>query len=460
MPTLPLSGLFPGGANTAASTNNDVAGTGGILGAEHNAGNEENAFVNILGQQQVAADSHSVRASSTTGPSPKALVLDLEIPVELSIDLDGAVTILPEAMAQESVALSLSTDLGAVSAKSVPGFASGLTHEELAALTAENSTVNLTAAASFFANRLGTASLSNNSAGVLERASVSLSSSPSLSLSSSIASSHSAAAVATDLATLPSLEQTLDWRWSLPVGGSTQSQALAEQGSSSPQAAAADEWSLALARTKVNELGVLNAKEKTPSSVLFEHLLNNVETAKAADTLAANTPIYDDLQTKHAASHQTLLGGRMAVNSPTLMPIHVRFGQAEWAGMVAERTAMMAAQRISSAELQLDPPELGQLQVRVSVHNEQASVVFHAPNNQVRDALDQNLSRLRELFEQQGIDLVDVDVSDQSAQEQNLSRDERGDTAVNEDEADHKKAEANQGLEVMVKLEGGIDHYA
>jgi flagellar hook-length control protein FliK len=98
---------------------------------------------------------------------------------------------------------------------------------------------------------------------------------------------------------------------------------------------------------------------------------------------------------------------------PTAMRVQVAFGHAQWSEAVAERSAWLASQQIHSAELQLDPPELGPLQVRISVHQDQAVVSFVSANPQVREALDQSMMRLRELLQEQGMQLVDAGVSDQ-----------------------------------------------
>ncbi|GLS27696.1 flagellar hook-length control protein FliK [Marinibactrum halimedae] len=91
--------------------------------------------------------------------------------------------------------------------------------------------------------------------------------------------------------------------------------------------------------------------------------------------------------------------------------------QRGWGDAVGEKVLWMASQNISEAELQLDPPELGPLQVKVVVSQDQAQVVFNSQFGTVRDALDQSAARLREMFAQEGLNLVDVDVSDQSAEQ-------------------------------------------
>lgn len=100
----------------------------------------------------------------------------------------------------------------------------------------------------------------------------------------------------------------------------------------------------------------------------------------------------------------------------TAVPVEV--GRQGWSEQVMQRVMWMSAQNISRADIALDPPELGPLQVRVSAHGDQMTVAFTSSHGVVRDALDQGLPRLRDLMEQQGLNLADVDVSDQQPQHQ------------------------------------------
>ncbi|HSC83146.1 MAG TPA: flagellar hook-length control protein FliK, partial [Pseudomonas sp.] len=60
-----------------------------------------------------------------------------------------------------------------------------------------------------------------------------------------------------------------------------------------------------------------------------------------------------------------------------------------------------------------DPADLGRLEVRIELNKDQAQVTFASPHAGVRDQLEGQMHRLRELFAQQGTQL-DVNVSDQS----------------------------------------------
>ena len=97
-------------------------------------------------------------------------------------------------------------------------------------------------------------------------------------------------------------------------------------------------------------------------------------------------------------------------------PLDESFGQNAWAESVTRRVALMTGQTLSSARIELDPPELGAMTVKVSVSGDQASVSFASPHAVVREALEQTFPRLQEMLSQQGLQLADAQVSDESSQ--------------------------------------------
>ncbi|WP_028239481.1 flagellar hook-length control protein FliK [Stutzerimonas azotifigens] len=85
-----------------------------------------------------------------------------------------------------------------------------------------------------------------------------------------------------------------------------------------------------------------------------------------------------------------------------------------WSEQVVDRVMWLSSQNLKSAEIQLDPQELGRLEVRIEMNKDQTQVTFLSPHAGVRDALEAQSQRLRDLFTQQGMNLLDVNVSDQS----------------------------------------------
>lgn len=88
----------------------------------------------------------------------------------------------------------------------------------------------------------------------------------------------------------------------------------------------------------------------------------------------------------------------------------------EWAGEVGQRLLMMVSSKIKSAEIHLNPKELGPMEVRIRMHEDKAHVVFTSQVAQTREALEQAMPRLREMLDQNGVTLGNVNVQDHGAQ--------------------------------------------
>lgn len=94
--------------------------------------------------------------------------------------------------------------------------------------------------------------------------------------------------------------------------------------------------------------------------------------------------------------------------------LDVPFRQAGWDGALGERVVWMVNQKLQAAEIKLNPPQLGPIEVRINIHNDQAQVTFTAQHANVREALEAAIPRLKDMFGGTGLDLVDVGVSQQS----------------------------------------------
>ncbi|HSX85387.1 MAG TPA: flagellar hook-length control protein FliK [Cellvibrio sp.] len=137
--------------------------------------------------------------------------------------------------------------------------------------------------------------------------------------------------------------------------------------------------------------------------------------------------------------------------------VPVTVGSPQWSQAVGDKVLWLAAQNVSAAEIRLDPPELGPMQVRVSINQDQASVTFTSPHPVVREALDQQLNRLREMFSEQGLNLVNVDVSDKSFAQQEREQQESGENQATAevDEEDLVPVGVSQAISMRL-----VDHYA
>ncbi|HEV2287283.1 MAG TPA: flagellar hook-length control protein FliK, partial [Steroidobacteraceae bacterium] len=101
--------------------------------------------------------------------------------------------------------------------------------------------------------------------------------------------------------------------------------------------------------------------------------------------------------------------------STVSVQLHGAVGTGAWANELGARLHWMAGAGISGASLRLTPEQLGPVEVKISMHENAASVWFNAAQPETRTALEQALPRLRELFSAQGLNLAQAGVSDQSA---------------------------------------------
>lgn len=132
----------------------------------------------------------------------------------------------------------------------------------------------------------------------------------------------------------------------------------------------------------------------------------------------------------------------------------------DWGQAVAQRIVWLVNRGISSAELQLNPRELGPVDVRINMSGEQATVQFTSQQAAVREALESSVLRLREMLENSGLNLADVNVSDQSQSDQ--AHADSGDTSVagQSGESDELNDAAEAQVAQRIETDSLIDLHA
>lgn len=111
---------------------------------------------------------------------------------------------------------------------------------------------------------------------------------------------------------------------------------------------------------------------------------------------------------------------------PEQMTVAARVGSAEWGRAVGEKVMWMANQNNHVAELHLNPPSLGPLEVRLTVNNDQATALFVSHHSAVREAIETAMPRLREMLADNGIMLGNASVSAESFAQQHQAFEQQG----------------------------------
>jgi len=106
--------------------------------------------------------------------------------------------------------------------------------------------------------------------------------------------------------------------------------------------------------------------------------------------------------------------------------VSVPVGERGWERAFGERVVWLVGQQIQSAEVRLNPPHLGPVEVRLSLTGQDANISFTVAHGATRDAIEQAIPRLRELFAEHQLQIVNVDVGQRDASSQASQGDRRG----------------------------------
>ena len=188
---------------------------------------------------------------------------------------------------------------------------------------------------------------------------------------------------------------------------------------------------------------------------------------------AAVPPVPDFARDLASASDATTPGRSAVAALAELVPpraarglpeaVSIPVGERGWERAFGERVVWLVGQQIQAAEVRLNPPHLGPVEVRLSLTGQDASVSFTVSHGATRDAIEQAIPRLRELFAEHQLQIVNVDVGQRDAAGQ-ASQGERWSSAGGShpapETATHEKMEPEPRARVRRgALPGLVDEY-
>lgn len=133
--------------------------------------------------------------------------------------------------------------------------------------------------------------------------------------------------------------------------------------------------------------------------------IKNTDVAKTAD-LATGLAMLS-----HAPSPQSSAAATQAAGLAHPHYIDAYPGKAGWDQAISQKVMWMVGAAEQSATLTLNPPDLGPLQVVVSVRNDMADTTFISDNAEVRQALQDGMANLRDKMAESGIQLGQANVN-------------------------------------------------
>lgn len=131
------------------------------------------------------------------------------------------------------------------------------------------------------------------------------------------------------------------------------------------------------------------------------------------------------------------------------------------ANQLKERVMFQVNQKIQSADIRLAPEELGSVQIKINLQQEQLSVQFVVQQSAAKEALEQQMPRLKELLQEQGMALTDGQVHQQQQEQQSQQDDSRtaSGRAGRGNPQDEEPEVAAQQVQIAVS-DRMVDYYA
>lgn len=132
------------------------------------------------------------------------------------------------------------------------------------------------------------------------------------------------------------------------------------------------------------------------------------DTTDAPGTLTPNTTANSTAPAIGLSASAVAANDNPASNSePARLSLPTPMVQSSrWGAELGDRIAWLAGNRVQSATLQVNPPQMGPIEVRIVIEGDQAAVSFAAVQSQTRDAIQQALPTLAQSFLEHGLQLA------------------------------------------------------
>ena len=212
---------------------------------------------------------------------------------------------------------------------------------------------------------------------------------------------------------------------------------------------------------------------KTANIAADEKILPQVATSDKtarsfAQVLNQESTISSSTSTSGPSSGVSLLS---TINSATpnappteqSLRLEPRVGTPAWDGALAQKVTWMSNQQMQVAQLQLNPPDLGPMEVTLTVGtgpDAETRIEFTSPHLAVREALQSALPQLREMMEGSGITLGSTTVSAESFQQQSQSGRQDNPSARSSDNLSQNSSEMAARSITTRSHDGMVDIFA
>ncbi len=141
------------------------------------------------------------------------------------------------------------------------------------------------------------------------------------------------------------------------------------------------------------------------------------DTGVTADRAAATTTRFDTalaLVQTSSGSTTTAQGAQAPATAAATTSIPLPLNHPHWQEAFAARVVWQVRDGLQQVNVAINPPELGPIEVRMSLQDDKVSAQFLTAHHAVRQVIEDAMPRLREMLSQSGLSLADANVFQQA----------------------------------------------
>ncbi|WP_428826970.1 flagellar hook-length control protein FliK [Azonexus sp. IMCC34842] len=175
-----------------------------------------------------------------------------------------------------------------------------------------------------------------------------------------------------------------------------------------------------------SEQETLRAAEKAAAG-LFDKLNPTGNNTANANTLLQSGPANIAVETSGLETNATTLtnnlaplaAGRQAQGTEAAQPQNVstHLRDASWPQQFGDKIVWLAKNDQQTAQININPPQLGPVQITINLSGDQATLAFASPHAEVRQAIESAMPQLKDLLASAGINLGQANVGANLAQQ-------------------------------------------
>jgi flagellar hook-length control protein FliK len=130
---------------------------------------------------------------------------------------------------------------------------------------------------------------------------------------------------------------------------------------------------------------------------------SSITTDTSVAASATMTPNLMQLNPVNSNQNSTIATMALPLNHP------------DWNAELANKLQLMHQQNMPAAELQINPAHLGPISIKIELNNDQTTISFTAQHQQVKEAIEASIPKLRDMLGGEQLNLVNVNISQQQS---------------------------------------------